>query len=106
MRLWVKDACARAEAAARGLGDALLDRAERDGTAVLPGYTHGQRAQPVWLGQHPAAHVWALTRDIDRLHAVHRRADSCPSRAGALAAATLPPDPAPPASPRCSAAAH
>jgi argininosuccinate lyase len=106
MRLWAKDACAGLVAGVRELAGALLDRAERDGTAVLPGYTHGQRAQPVWLGQHLAAHVWALTRDIDRLRAVHRRADACPSGAGALAGSSLPLDPAAVASELGFAAVH
>ena len=94
MRMWVKDACAQLETEVCGLAEALLDRAEADGEAVLPGYTHGQRAQPVWLGQHLAAHAWALARDIDRFHDVHRRADACPSGAGALAGSSLPLDPA------------
>jgi len=106
MRLWVKDACDGLAAGVRDLAGALLDRAERDGTAVLPGYTHGQRAQPVWLGQHLAAHVWALTRDIDRFRAVHRRADACPSGAGALAGSSLPLDPAAVASELGFAAVH
>jgi argininosuccinate lyase len=106
MRLWVKDACGEMVAGLRGLAGALLDRAEADGDAVLPGYTHGQRAQPVWLGQHLAAHVWALVRDIDRFHAVHRRADTCPSGAGALAGSSLPLDPAAVASELGFAAVH
>jgi len=106
MRLWVKDACDGLAAGVRDLAGTLLDRAERDGTAVLPGYTHGQRAQPVWLGQHLAAHVWALTRDIDRFRAVHRRADACPSGAGALAGSSLPLDPAAVASELGFAAVH
>ena len=106
MRLWVKDACDGLAAGVRDLAGALLDRAERDGTAVLPGYTHGQRAQPVWLGQHLAAHVWALTRDIDRFRSVHRRADACPSGAGALAGSSLPLDPAAVASELGFAAVH
>ena len=106
MRLWVKDACDELVAGLRDLAGALLDRAERDGDVVLPGYTHGQRAQPVWLGQHLAAHVWALVRDIDRFHAVHRRADTCPSGAGALAGSSLPLDPAAVASELGFAAVH
>jgi argininosuccinate lyase len=106
MRLWVKDACDELVAGLRDLAGALLDRAEHDGDAVLPGYTHGQRAQPVWLGQHLAAHVWALVRDIDRFHAVHRRADTCPSGAGALAGSSLPLDPAAVASELGFAAVH
>jgi argininosuccinate lyase len=93
MRLWVKDACGRAARAARGLGEALLDRAADSGDAVMPGYTHGQRAQPVWLGQHLAAHAWTLSRDLRRLAAVSDAADVCPLGAGALAGSSLPLDP-------------
>jgi argininosuccinate lyase len=93
MRLWVKDACGQASDAVRGLGGALLDQADSAGPAVMPGYTHGQRAQPVWLGQHLAAHAWALTRDLRRLAAVADAADVCPLGAGALAGSSLPLDP-------------
>jgi argininosuccinate lyase len=93
MRLWVKDACLRLGDGVRGLALALLDLADRDGDALMPGYTHGQRAQPVWLGQHLAAHVWALRRDIERLQAVSRSADTSPAGAGALAGSSLPIDP-------------
>ena len=94
MRLWAKDACDQARAAIAGLAGALLDRAEADGGAVLPGYTHGQRAQPVWLGQHLAAHAWALVRDGSRFGAVREATDVCPLGAGALAGSSLPLDPA------------
>src|SRR5204863_807629 len=52
MRLWAKQACGQLIEDVRALAGALLDRAEADGDALMPGYTHGQRAQPVWLGQH------------------------------------------------------
>lgn len=94
MRLWAKDACDDLRERVRALATALLDRAESDGDALLPGYTHGQRAQPVWLGQHLAAHVWALTRDGRRLGQVRAVADVCPLGAGALAGSSLPLDPA------------
>jgi argininosuccinate lyase len=60
---------------------------------VLPGYTHGQRAQPVWLGHHLAAHVWALVRDGRRFGAVREATDVSPLGAGALAGSSLPLDP-------------
>jgi argininosuccinate lyase len=60
----------------------------------MPGYTHGQRAQPVWLGQHLAAHAWSLRRDLLRLRQVHGSADVSPAGAGALAGSSLPIDPA------------
>ncbi len=93
MRLWVMDASDRAAAAVRELGLALVERARADGGAVMPGYTHGQRAQPIWLGQHLAAHGWALTRDLRRLSQVRGAADCCPLGAGALAGSSLPLDP-------------
>jgi argininosuccinate lyase len=93
MRLWAKEGCGQAIEAVRELASALLDRAERDGGAVLPGYTHGQRAQPVWLGHHLAAHVWALARDGRRFGQVREAADVCPLGAGALAGSSLPLDP-------------
>jgi argininosuccinate lyase len=94
MRLWTKDACDRLSEGVRGLALALLDVADRDGEALMPGYTHGQRAQPVWLGHHLAAHVWALRRDLVRLAAVRASADTSPAGAGALAGSSLPIDPA------------
>ena len=94
MRLWAKDACDNLREGVRALANVLLDRAEADVDVLLPGYTHGQRAQPVWLGQHLAAHVWALTRDGRRLGQVRAAADVCPLGAGALAGSSLPLDPA------------
>jgi argininosuccinate lyase len=94
MRLWTKDACDRLSDGVRDLALALLDAADRDGEALMPGYTHGQRAQPVWLGHHLAAHVWALRRDLQRLGAVRASADTSPAGAGALAGSSLPIDPA------------
>ena len=93
MRLWVMEASDLAIAAVRELGLTLVERARSDGAAVVPGYTHGQRAQPVWLGQHLAAHGWALTRDLRRLGQVRAAADCCPLGAGALAGSSLPLDP-------------
>jgi len=93
MRLWAKDACAQAIAGVRELAGTLLDQADRAGGAVLPGYTHGQRAQPVWLAHHFAAHAWALVRDGRRFAAVREAADVSPLGAGALAGSSLPLDP-------------
>jgi argininosuccinate lyase len=72
----------------------LLRRAEEcDDDAYLPGYTHLQRAQPVLLAHHLLAHLWALSRDIERWQGVVRRADVSPLGAGALAGSSLPLDP-------------
>jgi argininosuccinate lyase len=93
MRLWAKDACGAALAGIGGLAGALLDAAEEAADTVVPGYTHGQRAQPVWLGDHLAAHAWALVRDGRRFAAVREASDVSPLGAGALAGSSLPLDP-------------
>ena len=55
----------------RALGEALLAQAEAHIDTILPGYTHGQRAQPVRLAHHLLAYVWMLDRDRARLgHAI------------------------------------
>jgi argininosuccinate lyase len=93
MRLWVKDACDAAMSTISELARGVLDRAQHDGEHILPGYTHGQRAQPIWLGHHLAAHAWALIRDARRFAQVREAADVSPLGAGALAGSSLPLDP-------------
>ena len=93
-RLWVRDAVDHLADRILGLAEMLLGRANEVGDAYLPGYTHLQRAQPVPLAHHLAAHAWALTRDVDRLLDARRRIDVSPLGAGALAGSSLPLDPA------------
>jgi argininosuccinate lyase len=93
-RLWAVDAASDLERRAAGLQAVLVERARTDGDLVLPGFTHLQRAQPVTLGHHLAAHAWAIQRDVERLRAARRAAAaSSPLGAGALAGSSLPLDP-------------
>jgi argininosuccinate lyase len=94
LRLWTRRALADVADQVLGLQDVLLARAREAGSAYLPGYTHLQRAQPVLLSHHLAAHAWALARDVDRLFSSIRRANVSPLGAGALAGSSLPLDPA------------
>jgi argininosuccinate lyase len=71
---------------------ALLEVADTQGDAVMPGYTHLQRAQPVLLGHHLLAYVEMLERDAARLQDTYRRADVLPLGAAALAGSTFPLD--------------
>jgi argininosuccinate lyase len=64
---------------------ALLDAAEAHIDWPLPGYTHLQRAQPVYLGHHLLAYVWMLGRDRARLRFVIDQVADLPLGAGALA---------------------
>src|SRR6185436_8561796 len=60
VRLWTLGAIGRADAALRELQGALLAQAEAAGAALMPGYTHLQRAQPVLLAHWLLAHFWPL----------------------------------------------
>ncbi len=63
----------------------VLEVAERHLDWPLPGYTHLQRAQPVYLSHHLLAYFWMLTRDLERFAAVERATAELPLGAGALA---------------------
>ncbi len=92
MRLWFKWACAELQARLRAAQHALLDLAARDGHVLIPGYTHLQRAQPVFLAHHLFAWLEMLERDHSRFAAVAKHANWCPLGAGAIAGTTLPID--------------
>ncbi len=66
--------------------------AEREGTAVLPGSTHIQPAQPVLFAHHLLAYVEMAERDRGRLHDARHRVDISPLGSGALAGAGYPLD--------------
>jgi len=85
VRLWLKRALVDLDRALGALLDALLERIERDGRTLMPGYTHLQRGQPILLGHHLLGHAWPLVRDRERLGQAARRADRSPLGACALA---------------------
>jgi argininosuccinate lyase len=88
-RLFIVEACDRADAALSGLMRSLVGQARRHQGTLLPGYTHLQRAQPVSLAHHLLAHVEMLGRDRERFGEVRRRAAVSPLGSGALAGTTL-----------------
>ena len=67
------------------LMSALLDAAQAHIDWPLPGYTHLQRAQPVYLGHHLLAYVWMLQRDRERFRFARSQVANLPLGAGALA---------------------
>jgi argininosuccinate lyase len=78
----------QAVAAQRALGElmaALLARAEEHIDWAMPGYTHLQRAQPVYLGHHLLAYFWMLARDRERFAFAEQQCERLPLGAGALA---------------------
>ena len=92
LRLWTRRAIGRLDDGIVGLERALVDLAEREGDAVLPGTTHIQPAQPVLLAHHLLAYVEMLERDRGRLADARRRLNVSPLGAGALAGAGYPLD--------------
>ncbi|MEL7060489.1 MAG: argininosuccinate lyase [Acidobacteriota bacterium] len=92
VRLWLKRRLDALEAELRSLMQAILDRVETDGRALMPGYTHLQRGQPILLGHHLLAHAWPLQRDLDRLRDARARLDRSPLGAGAMAGTSHPID--------------
>jgi argininosuccinate lyase len=83
--MFVRDEALSAREAVTELMRALVDQAERHADWALPGYTHLQRGQPVYLAHHLLAYVWMLERDRARLAFAASQADVLPLGAGALA---------------------
>lgn len=85
MRLWLRESVDRLKRGVRGAQEALLDLAEANGAAVLPGYTHLQRAQPVLFAHWCLAYFEMLSRDAERLSEIRRRVNVLPLGSAALA---------------------
>jgi argininosuccinate lyase len=92
MRLFFKHACAVLDEKLLGAGQALLAVAEANRDVLIPGYTHLQRAQPVFLAHHLFAWLEMLERDRARFAEVAAHANWCPLGSGAIAGTTLPID--------------
>jgi argininosuccinate lyase len=85
LRLWTLAAIDQLDADLCLLGRALTTTAQAGVDLLLPGYTHGQRAQPVRWGYVLLAHAWPLVRDRQRLADARRRVAELPLGSGALA---------------------
>ena len=70
----------------------ILNSAKRHITAVMPGYTHLQPAQPISFGHYLLANCASLSRDVDRLTEAYRRVNRSPMGAAALAGTSFPLD--------------
>ena len=70
----------------------LCRQAKKYQTAVMPGYTHLQRAQPISFAQHLMAYASMFRRDVTRLEDCAERLNECPLGSGALAGTTYPID--------------
>jgi argininosuccinate lyase len=92
LRLWSRRAIDRLDDALLAFEASLVGLAEREGTAILPGTTHIQPAQPVLFAHHLLAYVEMAERDRQRLADARRRVNISPLGAGPLAGAGFPLD--------------
>jgi argininosuccinate lyase len=70
----------------------ILEKAAENTAAVMPGYTHLQRAQPITFAHHLLTYAQMIKRDITRLDDCTKRMNECPLGSGALAGTTYPID--------------
>ena len=91
-RMFVRDAIGNAQSGLRDVQGALLTLAERHRDAVMPGYTHMQRAQPVLFAHHMLAYFEMFDRDIERFGDCLKRTNVLPLGSGALAGVPYPLD--------------
>src|SRR5256714_9490943 len=89
LRLYVKAEIAQIELRLRSLQIALLNLAEGNVGLVMPGYTHLQRAQPIFFAHFLLAQLEAFERDAGRLRDCLTRTDVLPLGSGALAGSTI-----------------
>ncbi|HTV22988.1 MAG TPA: argininosuccinate lyase [Polyangiaceae bacterium] len=92
LRLWARRKAGELEQALDEFGAILLRRAEDDIDALMPAYTHLQRAQPSRLSHHLMAWQELVWRDLGRLKDAARRLNECPLGAGAAAGTGFPLD--------------
>lgn len=90
IRLWLRDEIKSLLGEIADLQRALVVLGERNADVLIPGYTHLQRAQPVYLAHHLLAYVEMFERDCERLWDCHSRVNVCPLGSGAIAGSTLP----------------
>jgi argininosuccinate lyase len=89
-RMWMIDACSRLDDAIKALQRVMLRQAETLEQAIVPSYTHLQRAQPVSGAHWMLSHFWPLKRDRSRLAAAARAASVLPLGSGAVAGCAFP----------------
>ncbi len=92
VRLWLRDEITALLGEIANLQRALVGLGEKNADVIIPGYTHLQRAQPVYFAHHLLAYVEMLERDCERLWDCHSRVNICPLGSGAIAGSTLPLD--------------
>ena len=92
VRFWTRSRLTEIVAGLNELCEALLGLGERYRDAIMPGYTHLQRAQPVLVAHHMQAYVAMFQRDIERVQQAWQRTNVLALGSAALAGTTFPID--------------
>ena len=92
LRMYLREQCDAISGQVKTLIEALVDRAAEYKSAIMPGYTHLQRAQPITFGHHLMAYAMMLLRDRSRLADCRKRMNRSPIGCCALAGTTYPTD--------------
>jgi len=92
LRMWLRDEIFELAREIRSLQNALVWLGEQNADVLIPGYTHLQRAQPVYFAHHFLAYAEMFERDHERLKDCFKRVNVCPLGSGAIAGSTLPID--------------
>ena len=88
VRLYLREQISEILGYTKALITAVTNKAEQYKSAIMPGYTHLQRAQPITFGHHLMAYAMMLLRDMDRLTACNKRMNQSPIGCCALAGTT------------------
>jgi len=90
LRLWLREEIDASSKELLALMSALLAMAKRDPKAIVPGYTHTRRAQPVLWPHYLLAYFEMFARDLERLKETRKRVDVMPLGSGAMAGSGFP----------------
>ncbi|KAB2643812.1 MAG: argininosuccinate lyase, partial [Verrucomicrobia bacterium] len=89
LRLYLRDEADALAAALRAMQRALVALGARHADVIIPGYTHLQRAQPVYFAHHLLAYVEMFDRDRERVLDARKRLNVMPLGSGAIAGSTI-----------------
>jgi argininosuccinate lyase len=89
LRLYVREEITETMTRVRAVQKALLLLAQKYSELLMAGYTHLQRAQPIYFSHYLLGQIEALERDHERLGETRRRADVMPLGSGAIAGSTI-----------------
>jgi argininosuccinate lyase len=89
IRMWLRDELIQLTAEIKDLQNALVELSENNIDVIIPGYTHLQRAQPVFFAHHLLAYCEMLERDRGRMEDCFYRTNICPLGSGAIAGSTI-----------------